>query len=173
MDKLKYTIGKFEFDETAGSKEINEWIAGIDHLPDQLEHAVVGLSGQQLDTPYREGGWTIRQVVHHLGDSHMNAFIRTKLLLTESEPVITAYDEKKWARLRDSELPVETSLAILKGLHKRWVRILEFVSQEEWEKKLNHPEKGLISLKRITALYAWHGNHHLAHITTLKERRNW
>lgn len=173
MEKLKYPIGKFEYDESSGSKEINEWIADIDRLPDRLAKAVVELSEKQLNTPYREGGWTVRQVVHHLADSHMNALIRVKLLLTEKEPAITAYSEKEWAKLRDNDLPIEVSLDIIQGVHKRWVRVLEFVADDDWSKTLNHPENGIMDLKLITAHYAWHGNHHLAHITTLKERKNW
>jgi len=173
MDKLKYPIGTFSYEESASKKQINEWIAEIDRLPDSLTKAVISLSEQQLDTAYRENGWTLRQVVHHIADSHMNALLRTKLLLTEEEPVITPYDEKKWALLRDNDLPIEASLNIIKGIHKRWVRILEFVKEEEWQKQLNHPENGLMSLKKITAMYAWHGNHHLAHITNLKDRKNW
>lgn len=173
MEKLRYPIGKFNYDKSAGSREVNEWISDIDRLPDRLENAVINLSEEQLNTPYREEGWTVRQVVHHLADSHINAFIRVKLLLTENDPDITAYDEKKWAELRDNELPIEVSLNILRGVHKRWVRVLEFVSEDEWQKTLNHPENGVMDLKLLTAHYAWHGNHHLAHITTLKERKNW
>lgn len=172
-DSLRYPIGKFSYDAAAGMKQINEWIADIERLPDQLVKAVIDLTEQQLNTPYREKGWTLRQVVHHLADSHLNALIRTKLLLTEDEPLIKPYDEKKWATLRDNELPAEVSLNILKGLHSRWVRILKFTGGEDWDRVLNHPENGQMSLKRITALYAWHGKHHLAHITSLKERKNW
>jgi len=173
MDKLRYPIGKFEYDRSSGSKEINVWISDIDRLPDRLDKAVIHLSEEQLNTPYREGGWTVKQVVHHLADSHMNAIIRVKLLLTEDEPEIKAYDEKAWAKLRDNDLPIEVSQNIIRGVHKRWVRVLEFVSEDEWKKTLRHPEKGEMSLKKLTAHYAWHGNHHLAHITTLKERQNW
>lgn len=173
MKHLKYPIGKEQYDESAGPKEINEWISDIDRLPDQLTNAVIGLSEEQLNTPYRDGGWTVRQVVHHLADSHMNGLIRVKFLLTEEEPTIMPYNEKEWAKLRDNDLPIELSLDILKGVHKRWVRLLEFVSKDEWSKTLNHPENSVMDLKRVTAHYAWHGNHHLAHITTLKERRNW
>lgn len=173
MDKLRYPIGKFEYDQSSGSREINVWISDIDRLPDRLENAVTGLSEEQLETRYREGGWTVKQVVHHLADSHMNAIIRVKLLLTEEKPEIKAYDEKSWAKLRDNDLPIEISLNIIRGVHKRWVRVLEFVSDGDWKKTLRHPEKGEMSLKMLTAHYAWHGNHHLAHITTLKERENW
>lgn len=173
MEKIRYPIGKFNYNKSSGPREINEWIADIDRLPDRLEKAVINLSEEQLNTPYRENGWTIRQVVHHLADSHINAFIRVKLLLTEDEPHITAYDEKKWAELRDNDLPIEVSLNIIRGVHKRWVRILEFVSEDEWQKTLNHPDNGVMDLKLLTAHYAWHGNHHLAHITTLKDSKNW
>lgn len=173
MDKLKYPIGKFEYDRTSGSREITEWISDIDRLPDRLESAVIDLSEEQLNTPYRKDGWTVKQVVHHLADSHMNAIIRVKLLLTEDDPEIKAYNEKSCAKLRDNELPIEVSLNIIRGVHKRWVRVLEFATDDEWEKTLRHPEKGEMNLKLLTAHYAWHGNHHLAHITTLKERQNW
>lgn len=173
MEDLQYPIGKFTYDESAGPKEIDEWIADIDRLPDRLIHGVIDLSEEQLNTPYREGGWTVRQVVHHLADSHMHGLTRTKFLLTEEEPSIKAYDEKAWAKLRDNDLPIGTSLNILKGIHKRWVRLLQFVKDEQWNQSLRHPEKGSMDLKLLTAHYAWHGNHHLAHITTLKERKNW
>lgn len=173
MDQLRYPIGKFKYDQTSGSREITEWMSDIDRLPDRLENAVLGLSEDQVKTRYREGGWTVKQVVHHLADSHMNAIIRVKLLLTEENPEIKAYDEKSWSELRDNDLPIEVSLNIIRGVHKRWVRVLEFVSKEDWDKTLRHPENGEMSLKLLTAHYAWHGNHHLAHITTLKERKNW
>lgn len=173
MEDLRYPIGKFSYDENAGSKTIDEWIADIDRLPDRLNRAVLNLSEEQLKTPYREGGWTVSQVVHHLADSHMNALIRVKQLLVEEEPHIMDYNEKAWAEMRDNDLPIEYSLAIIRGIHKRWVRILEFTEKDEWEKILYHPENGAMSLKLLTAHYAWHGNHHLAHITTLKERKNW
>ncbi|MDZ7716483.1 MAG: putative metal-dependent hydrolase [Balneolaceae bacterium] len=173
IEKLRYPIGTFSFDESAGSQQIDEWISDIDRLPESLAKAVTSLSEDQLNTPYREGGWTIRQVVHHLADSHMNALIRTKLLLTEDKPTIKPFDEQLWAKLRDNELPVEASLNIIQGVHRRWVRVLEFVEKEEWDKPLHHPENGDMTLKHLTAMYAWHGNHHLAHITNLKDQKNW
>jgi hypothetical protein len=173
MNDLRYPVGKFKYDENADAKAIDGWIADIDRLPDRLNNAVNGLTEEQLDTPYREDGWTLRQVVHHLADSHMNALIRVKLLLTEYEPTINPFDEQKWAELRDNDLPIEESLVIIRGVHKRWVRVLEFTSDNDWDKILHHPENGPMSLKLLTAHYAWHGNHHLAHITTLKERKNW
>lgn len=173
MEKLRYPIGKFEYKQNPESKEITEWISDIDRLPDRLENVVIGLSEEQLNTPYRKDGWTIKQVVHHLADSHMNAIIRVKLLLTEDNPAIKAYDEKSWAKLRDNDLPAEMSLNIIRGVHKRWVRVLEFVTEDDWARTLQHPEKGEMDLKLLTAHYAWHGNHHLAHITTLKDRENW
>ena len=173
MENLRYPIGKFEYDQDPGSKEIAGWISDIDRLPDRLENAVIGLNEEQLNTPYREDGWTVKQVVHHLADSHMNAIMRVKLLLTEENPEIKAYNEQSWAKLRDNDLSIDVSLNILRGVHKRWVRVLEFAAEEEWEKTLQHPDKGEMNLKQLTAHYAWHGNHHLAHITTLKERKNW
>ena len=173
MEELRYPIGRFSFDESAGSKQVDEWISDIDRLPESLTKAVISLTEEQLDTPYREDGWTIRQVVHHLADSHANALIRTKLLLTEDKPTIKPYDEKLWAKLRDNDLPVQPSLSMIKGIHERWVRVLEFVDDEDWNKQLYHPENGDMTLKHVTAQYAWHGNHHLAHITNLKDRKNW
>lgn len=173
VEDLKYPIGQFSFDTASDSNQKNEWIQQIETLPIRLVDAIINLSGKQLNIPYRENGWTIRQVIHHLADSHLNAFIRTKLLLTENEPTIKPFDEKLWANLSDNNLSIEPSLQIIKGVHTRWAHILKSVDIEDWDRILNHPESGPMSLSKLTALYAWHGNHHLAHITSLKKRKNW
>lgn len=173
MEKLKYPIGKFSFQEEDDITQPNKWIDAIDSLPIRLINSIICLSGEQLNTAYRENGWTIRQVIHHIADSHANAIIRTKLLLTEDEPTIKPFDEKPWAKLADNNLSIEPSLQIIKGVHKRWAYLLKNINDADWNRCLNHPEAGKMSLRKLTALYAWHGNHHLAHINALKERKNW
>lgn len=142
--------------------------------PAAMRAAVRGLSDEQLDTPYRPDGWTVRQVVHHVPDSHMNAFIRLKLALTEDRPTIKPYDEAKWATLEDAQsTPVETSLSLLEAIHDRWVRILRSVGDDEFHRTYIHPETGEHDLNYLVALYEWHGPHHVAHITRLRERMGW
>jgi uncharacterized damage-inducible protein DinB len=153
--------------------ERRQAIAAIAAAPTRMREAVKGLSEGQLDTAYRDGGWTVRQVVHHVPDSHMNAYVRMKLTLTEDRPIIKPYDQERWAELPDSKGPIEPSLAILDGLHKRWVAVLQAIPEEAWARKLEHPESGTMTLDHVLALYAWHGAHHVAHITTLRERRGW
>jgi hypothetical protein len=139
-----------------------------------MRAAVQGLSPQQLDTRYRPQGWTVRQVVHHVPDSHMNAYIRFKLALTETEPTIKPYEQQLWAELADSrETPVENSLILLKCLHQRWVLLLKSISDAGWQRTFRHPELGIVRLDTNLALYAWHGRHHVAHITGLRERMGW
>jgi uncharacterized damage-inducible protein DinB len=148
-----------------------EAIAG---LPARMRRAVAGLTDQQLNTPYREGGWTVRQVVHHVPDSHLNAYIRFKLAVTEQNPTIKPYDETAWAQLKDSELtPIEVSLALLESLHARWTVLLRSLSESDFQRKFVHPESGPHDLDWLLGLYAWHGNHHVAHITGLRERMEW
>ena len=143
-------------------------------LPERLRAAVAGLTDQQLDTPYREGGWTLRQVVHHLGDSHANCYIRFKLALTEDWPIIKPYDEVAWANLADSRrLPVGVSLDLVAALHVRWVALLEALSDEDFQKGFEHPALGRQNLAKVLALYDWHSRHHTAHITSLRTRRGW
>ena len=143
-------------------------------LPGRMRGALNDLNAQQLDTPYREGGWTLRQVAHHVPDSHMNAYVRFKLALTENVPTIKPYEEGAWARLKDSEVTsIDVSLDLLEALHIRWVNLLKAMKPEDFQRKLNHPESGLQSLDRVLAIYDWHGNHHLAHITTTRERMKW
>ena len=175
LDQLRYPVGKFSFNTNADEEGILRWISEIEKLPAQLRNAVEGLNDTQLNTPYRDGGWTIRQVVHHLADSHMNAYIRIKLALTENNPTIKPYEENLWAEMDDAKnLPIEISLAILEPLHARWVYMLKKLSAEDFTKTVFHPEsKRKMSVKFLIALYAWHSRHHCAHITELKKRMNW
>jgi uncharacterized damage-inducible protein DinB len=135
---------------------------------------VKGLTDEQLDTPYRSGGWTVRQVVHHVPDSHLNSYVRFKLALTEDNPTIKPYEEGRWAELSDSNsTPVEVSLTLLESLHDRWVRLLRSLTPEQWKRTFRHPELGEMTLEKTLALYAWHGKHHVAHITELRKERSW
>jgi len=174
MPDLSYPIGKFtpERDLSAGRRA--ELIAQIAAAPARLRAAVNGLSPQQLDTPYRPQGWTVRQVVHHVPESHMNAYIRFKLALTESEPTIKPYEQQLWAELPDVPVtPVETSLALLDFLHQRWVIVLKGMAEGDWQRTFRHPELGIVRLDTNLALYAWHSRHHVAHITSLRDRMGW
>jgi len=169
----RYPIGEFAL---PGSLEPAERIAAIGQIgrvPSDLRAAVADLTPEQLDTPYRSGGWTVRQVVHHLPDSHMNAYTRFKLALTEELPTIRPYDEKGWAELPDVNGPIEPSLELVDALHARWVYLLEGVDDAGWERRLHHPEVGELGLVDLLALYAWHGRHHVAHITALRELQGW
>lgn len=142
--------------------------------PLRMREAVAGLSERQLDTAYRDGGWTVRQVVHHVPDSHLNAYVRTKLALTENEPTIKPYDEAAWAKLEDSRVtPVETSLVLLESLHARWCDLLRSIAERDFARTFRHPEHGLVTLDWLLAIYAWHSRHHVAHITALRERMRW
>jgi uncharacterized damage-inducible protein DinB len=148
-------------------------IEEIRAAPARLRAALDGLDERQLDTPYRPGGWTLRQVAHHLPDSHLNAYIRCKLALTEDAPTIKPYDEAAWARLQDSRLCIDVSLRLLDAVHERWVVLLDSLSEAEWERTFVHPEVGVTRLDQLVALYAWHGRHHEAHVTSLRERMGW
>lgn len=176
---LRYPIGKAENQPFAGepySETVRQhYLSDVQHCPRLLEIAVLNLDIHQLDTPYRDGGWTVKQVVHHVADSHMNAYIRFKLALTESNPVIKPYDEAAWAQLNDTHnLPVNISLTLLHALHLRWVEIMRLMSEAEWHRTVFHPEQQKeISLWNLLASYAWHGKHHVAHITALRERMGW
>lgn len=170
-EQLRYPIGKFTVPVTYTSEDIRKWINDIKVLPGKVRHAIIKLNETQLDTPYRPGGWTLRQVVHHMADSHMNSLIRFKWTLTEDRPTIKAYQEKDWAMLADSRLPVEPSLKMLEGIHQRLVALFESFTEDEWDRAFIHPESGAtITLKRNLALYSWHGRHHLAHITETIKR---
>lgn len=174
MSDLRYPIGRFEHDGPVTDDDLTRWIGEIEALPEQLRRAVEGLTDAQLDTRYRPGGWTLRQVVHHLPDSHTNAYVRFKWALTEDEPAIKTYDEKRWAELDDARTAsVETSLALLAALHARWVATLRTLTTEQWSRPYVHPKSGPWALDWATGQYAWHGRHHLAHITTTVEREGW
>ena len=164
---MKYPIGTFQFDGEITSSVTRVWINEIEDLPRLLRDTVKNLDNEQLDTPYRSGGWTVRQVIHHLADSHMNAYVRFKLALTEENPVIKPYDETKWAELSDYSLPIETSLLLLEALHQRWTHLLHSLTPADLEKTFIHPDSGKVSVGENIGIYAWHGKHHLAHITSL------
>lgn len=170
----RYPIGRFSPDPSSTPETRARHIGEIAVLPLRFRQAVVGLSTEQLDTPYRDGGWTIRQVVHHVPDSHLNAYIRTKWALTEDAPTIKPYDEAAWARLKDSAVtPVEVSLTLLDAVHSRWVTLLRSLEARDFTRRFNHPEAGERDIDWLVQLYDWHGNHHLAHITTLRQRMKW
>src|SRR6266850_913950 len=170
----RYPIGKFEWKGGLTAKQRQRSIAEIEKTPAEFRAAIGRLSPQQLDTPYREGGWTVRQLVHHVPDSHMHSYLRFKLALTEEQPAISAYDEKVWAELPDSrETPVETSLALLEALHRRWVVLLRSMKSADFARAYRHPERGPVSLDMAVAMYAWHGRHHTAHVTALREYMGW
>lgn len=168
---LRYPIGPFTYKEA--SYPIETWIKEIEELPALLRAATGGLSDEQLNTPYRPDGWTVRQVVHHVADSHINSYTRFKLALTEENPTIKPYMEEKWAKLPDSQLPIEVSLTLLDTLHTRWVHLLRALHAADLEKTFYHPDTGATKLKVAIGLYAWHGKHHTAHITTLSDRLGW
>lgn len=166
VNPLQYPIGKFVVPDVYTKEAMLGWINDIRLLPAQMREATKYLTDEQLDTPYRPEGWTLRQVVHHVADSHMNSLIRFKWTLTENTPTIKAYDEKAWAILPDYKMPIEPSLIMLDGIHARLVTLLESFTDEQWNQHFVHPESGKdITLKRNLALYAWHSKHHLGHIT--------
>jgi hypothetical protein len=170
----RYPIGRFNFAGPLDESQRTRCIEEIACAPAALRAAVQGLSPQQLETPYRDGGWTVRQVVHHVPDSHMNAYIRFKLAITETEPTIKPYLEDRWANTLDvATTPLETSLSLLDSLHDRWVWLLRTLGSGDWKRQFQHPELGAVSLEKSLALYAWHGRHHAAHITELRKRLNW
>jgi len=170
----RYPIGKFNWSGSSTAEERSRFIDEIAAVPQLMRSAAAGLNSSQLDTPYRDGGWTVRQVVHHLPDSHMNSYIRFKLALTEHEPTIKPYNEAVWAELTDARTaPVEPSLNLLEGLHHRWTLLLRSLSGEDVKRKFYHPELGVVTIEQYIALYAWHGKHHVAHITSLRERQGW
>ena len=174
MSDLQYPIGKFQFPENISEQDRQTFIEQIEKAPAALWSAVTGLSEKQLDTPYRDGGWTVRQVVHHLADSHMNALVRFKLAMTEDQPTIKTYDQKGWAELPDAKTaPVVVSLNLVDMVHKRLVTLLRSMTAADFARTMNHPEQGIVTLERYLSLYAWHGRHHIAHITGLRERMGW
>ena len=171
---LSYPIGEFEAPVSLDSAHRREWLRQLAEAPARFREAVRGLDDAQLDTPYRPGGWTIRQVVHHVADSHMNAYIRFRLALTEETPAIKPYDQAKWAELVDARsAPIESSLAIIEGVHARWAALAGSLPPEALARAFMHPERGRVRLDENLAMYAWHSRHHAAHITGLKEREGW
>lgn len=175
IEKLKYPIGKYDGTRPKTSEERAALIEQIHRLPGELSAALAGLSVAQLDTPYREGGWTVRQLVHHIADSHMNALVRTKFALTEENHVIKAYNQTDWVNTPDATLAPEVSLKFLAALHEKWTQMLAKLTDEQFSRKLVHPERAGqdLDVNWLLALYAWHGRHHTAHITELRKRMGW
>ena len=173
-ESLRYPIGKFRVDGEIAAEQRELWLAQIAEAPARFRAAFAGLSEAQIDTPYRPGGWTLRQLAHHVPDSHMNSYTRFRLALTEDEPTIKPYKQDRWAELADSRTaPVEWSLALLEALHARWTVLLRSIPAADWKRTFRHPELGLMTLEKNLALYAWHGRHHTAHVTSLRQRMNW
>jgi hypothetical protein len=177
-EDLRYPLGKFEWvppeNEEQMAKRRAHYIEVLAQLPDTFASALKGLSPEQLDTPYRPGGWTVRQLAHHVPDSHANAYVRTKLALTEYEPTIKPYKEDMWAKLADTaQTPIEVSLQMLGAIHNRWVTLLRAMDSSDFARTLKHPESGVMDLNRMLGIYAWHSAHHTAHITNLRKRMGW
>jgi uncharacterized damage-inducible protein DinB len=170
----RYPIGKYQ-PQPYSEQQKKEWLADIQFLPEEVERAILNLDAAQLHTPYRDGGWTVQQLVHHIADSHMNAYMRFRLGLTEDNPTIKPYDENEWAKLPDVDIvPINVSLTILHGLHQRMLATIKDLTAEQWERKIIHPEHGReMTLWFLLGLYAWHGRHHTAHITTLRANKGW
>jgi hypothetical protein len=175
LEQLRYPIGKFKAPDSYTDEMIHGYISTIESFPTVLNKVVQDLNDVQLDTPYREGGWTVRQVVHHVADSHINSYVRFKLAVTEDNPTIKTYHEERWAELEEAKhAPVQLSLPLIEALHKRWAAFLKNLSPDDFKRTFHHPDnKRDVSLNRTVALYAWHCNHHLAHITELKKRMGW
>jgi uncharacterized damage-inducible protein DinB len=175
MSDPRYPIGQFQMtNENLSDDERAQLLAQLADAPARLRAAVAGLSDEQLDTPYREGGWSLRQTVHHVADSHMNGYIRAKLALTEDVPAIKTYDEAEWAKLSDTQAtPIETSLRLIDALHERWATLFRTLTPEQRARTFSHPDWGAVTLDKHLALYAWHSRHHTAHITSLRERMGW
>ncbi len=172
-EDLRFPIGEFDKNIEITPELKAKFLNDIAKLPQLVRNVVEGLNDEQLDTPYRPEGWKIRQVVHHIPDSHLNSYIRFKWALTEDSPVIKPYFEERWAELGDSKMPIENSLDLLEKLHFRWSQLLNSLSDDDFQRKLIHPDTGEWNLLQMLALYSWHGNHHLAHITSLIKRNGW
>jgi len=174
MEDLRFPLGKFRYDGALSAEQKRAMLEEIAQTPANLKAAVKGLSDAQLDTEYRPGGWTVRQLVHHVPDSHLNSYVRFKLALTEDDPTIKTYAEDRWAELPDSKSPpIEVSLTLLDSLHDRWMRLLRSLSDEDWKRTFRHPDLGPMTLEKTLALYSWHGKHHVAHVTELRKRMSW
>ena len=172
-EDLRFPIGKFDSDREVTPELRKEFVQTIADLPEKITEAIKDLNDEQLDTEYRPEGWTVRQTVHHIADSHLNSYCRFKLALTEENPTIRPYYEDRWAELKDSELPIDVSLKIIEGIHERWIAMLDSMSEADFKRKLNHPESGEWTLEKMLGLYDWHSKHHTAHITKLRERNGW
>ena len=173
-DDLRYPVGRFRPHASPDPSRRTTNIADIAALPQKIRAAVAGLGDRQLDTPYRPDGWTVRQVVHHVADSHMNALIRVKLALTEDTPTIKPYDENAWSTLPDMTLPIAVSLSLIEGIHTRWIAVVNGMAVDQFSRSFVHPElKTEMTLDGHLQLYAWHSHHHLAHITELRRREGW
>jgi uncharacterized damage-inducible protein DinB len=170
---LRYPIGQFDRSFEISTELRRERIQVLRDLPATFAAAVAGLTDEQLDTPYRPGGWTVRQTAHHVPDSHLNALVRFKWALTEEQPTIKAYYEDRWANLGDYRGPIHVSLKLLEAVHEKWLRVLEAMSEDDFSRKFQHPESGQWTLEGVLAMYAWHSRHHTAHITSLRERNGW
>lgn len=174
MDEdLRFPIGKFDSNLNVTKRVRKQFIETIENYPDKLFEEVKNLWDDQLDTPYRAGGWTVRQLIHHIADSHMNSYIRFKLALTEDAPTIRPYFEDRWAEIADSKMPIDVSMKIIRGVHARWAIILNSMSDADFGRRLVHPDSGEWTLEKMLGLYDWHSRHHLAHITELAKRENW
>jgi hypothetical protein len=175
LHSLQYPIGPYQVPEPVTESHLKTWIAEIESLPGLLETALDGMTEEQLDTPYRPGGWTVRQLVHHIADSHINSHCRIRLALTEEKPFIKPYEQDRWVRLADAEtMPIHFSLDIIRNIHARWVFLLKSLDESQFKRTFVHPEYGEVyTIEKMTGLYAWHGRHHLAHITGLKQRNGW
>ncbi len=175
MEELQYPIGRFDWSaDLAGMSQREEWLQAIASTPRKLREAVRGLDAAQLDTRYRDGGWTVRQVVHHYADDHMNSYVRFKWALTEKAPLIKGYLQAEWAEVPDARTgPIEPSLDLLDALHLRWVAAWRALDETQWSSGFMHPVRGLVTLEQLAALYAWHGAHHVAQIARLRERKGW
>jgi DinB superfamily len=169
----RYPIGRFKVPEKISSEERTHAISVLADLPGHLRNAVHGMGPEQLNVPYRPGGWTVQQLVHHVADSHINAFVRIRLALTEDWPTVKAYDEKAWATLHDSAAPIEWSLSLVESLHARWVLLLQSLEEQQWCRGFKHPERGKVTVEVATLMYAWHSRHHTAHVVHLRQREGW
>lgn len=174
LDRLRYPIGRPDYPDPITDHHIQGWIEALENLPADLRKATEDLVDERLDTPYRPGGWTVRQVVHHLADSHVSAYLRFRQALTEDNPSVAAFDENVWAELPDARsAPVDISLRLLGALHARWTDLLKQLTPEQWKRTYNHSKMGPVPLNKAVTLYAWHGRHHLAQIANLRERMGW
>lgn len=174
MNDPRHPIGKFSYSGPLTPEQKRQCLNDIEQTPARLRAAVRGLTDKQLDTPYREGGWTVRQVIHHVPDSHMNSYIRFKLALTEDVPTIKPYMEDRWAELPEAkQAAIDVSLVLLDSLHRRWMLVLRGLTDGDWQRTFRHPELGPMTLEKTLALYSWHGRHHVAHVTSLREKKGW